>query len=194
MTVEDLRFSRRRLNWLGPLSVAASFALFHFSISLLAWVGFFALEYRNPFARRDIPSQLSSQFTCYLPVPVLFTLSAIAYWMAVTRRPAAWRLLTIVTISAIAFFSLDVFFERYQISVDIATNDYWNSGGSANSYFTWFWYNDRWPKIGWRILYEDPIFVLVFVGWPLFYLVEAWAIHRFVKDFKARRARRLGRC
>lgn len=34
--------------------------------------------------------------------------------------------------------------QRYQISVDIATKEYWDRGGRAHEYVTWWWYNDRW--------------------------------------------------
>jgi hypothetical protein len=57
---------------------------------------------------------------------------------------AARRGVLLTLIAALAFLWGDVHFRRYQISVGVATKEYWERGGRKHEYFTWWWLNDRW--------------------------------------------------
>jgi hypothetical protein len=59
-------------------------------------------------------------------------------------RSVARRGVLLALVASVAFFWTDIHFRRYQISVDVATKEYWDSGGYEHHYFTWWWYNDRW--------------------------------------------------
>jgi hypothetical protein len=142
VTVLSYTASRQRLNWFGYSSLIAAVPLGHFAISVGIWFMWWGATLQNPWLRRRFFEEVSRDLLFFAPALCLFVLSAAAYWLALKRHRAVWRLLLLIAVSAIAFFCTDVYFRRYQVSVDIATKEYWDSGGLAHHYFTWWWYND----------------------------------------------------
>jgi len=138
--------SRERPHWLGYSALLALFPVFHYGLSVFIWLFWFGGMLRNPWQRSRFSEELLYQFTYCAHAFVLFALSLAAYWAGLRNRSAAWRLLLIILSSTVAFFWIDTHFARYQLSVDIATGDYWKNGGRAHHYLTWWWYNDLWFK------------------------------------------------
>jgi len=144
VTVLNYTASRQRLNWFGYSSLVAAVPLIHFALSVGLWLMAWGAALLNPWLRPRFFDEVSRDFLFFAPALCLFVLSAAAYWLALKRRRAAWRVLLIIGLSAVAFFWTDIHFQRYQLSVFIATEEYWNNGGKARVYFTWWWYNDLW--------------------------------------------------
>lgn len=136
--------SHDRAHWFGRSALFAAIPLIHFAISVCIWLLWSSAYLWNSLLRPRFFEDIGRGYTYYAPAFCLLALSIAAYVLALKRRRAAWRLLLIVTLSAGAFFWTDVHFERYQVSIDVATQEYWDSGGHAHLYFTWWWYNDRW--------------------------------------------------
>ena len=117
-----------------------SAALFgHFLVSVGTWALFFVGILRNPDMRHVLVPWLVDSWPAFL----LFLLSAILLVLALRGRAIARGGVLLVLVASIGLFWFDVHFKRYQISVDIATKEYWDSGGRTHEYFTWWWYNDR---------------------------------------------------
>ena len=135
---------RDRLNWLGPTTLLAAVPLLHFAISVGLWVMWWVRTLLNPWMRPRHFSEASIPLTCFASAFCLLVLSVITQWLALKRRRIAWRLLLVLVLIAVAVFWIDIHFHRYQISVDIASREYWDHGGLAHYYFTWWWYNDLW--------------------------------------------------
>lgn len=144
MTVLNYTASRERLNWLGYLTLIAAVPLVHFAISVGIWLMWWGATLRNPWLRPRFFEEVSREALFFAPALCLFILSAAAFRLALKRRRAAWRVLLVIALSSGAFFWTDVHFQRYQVSIDIATKEYWDNGGMAHHYFTWWWYNDLW--------------------------------------------------
>jgi hypothetical protein len=144
VTVLNCTASRQRLNWFGFSSLIAAVPLIHFALSVGLWLMAWGATLLNPWMRPRFFDEVSRDFLFFAPALCLFVLSAAAYWLALKRRRAAWRVLLIIGLSAVAFFWTDVHFQRYQLSVGVATKEYWDNGGKARLYFTWWWYNDLW--------------------------------------------------
>ena len=129
-----------RLRWFGWPTLLSAALLAHFLISVGTWLLWFVGILRNPDMRDEfVPSLLPSA-----PAFVLCGLSAVLLVLGLRGRAVARRGVLLVLTAAIAFFWTDVHFKQYQLSVDIATKEYWDGGGYAYQYFTWWWYNDRW--------------------------------------------------
>lgn len=143
LTVPVLDYStvRTRLRWFAWPTLLSAALLAHFLVSVGIWLFWFVAILHNPYvyARDEVLSSLLSSATAFL----LCVSSVAVLVLALRDRPAARRGVLILLIASLAFFWTDVHFQRYQISMDIATKDYWDSGGSAHCYFTWWWYNDR---------------------------------------------------
>jgi hypothetical protein len=78
------------------------------------------------------------------PAFLLCAASAVLLVLALQGRTIARYGAPLLLFASIALFWVDVHFERYDISVDIATKEYWDGGGWEHYYTTWWWYNDRW--------------------------------------------------
>ena len=136
---------RESLNWFGLDAMAAALPLSHFALSVGVWLLFFGATLYNPLYRPQFLGDVADQATFFGPALMLLVVSVAAYSSAVRRRRrVALRLTAIAAIAAGLFFWADVAFGRWQISVDIATREYWDAGNPAHQYFTWWWYNDRW--------------------------------------------------
>ena len=140
VTVIDYSTIRTRLRWFAWPTLLSAALLAHFLASVGMWLFWFVGILRNPYMRNEfLPSLLPSA-----PAFLLCGLSAVLLVLALRGRTVARRGALLILIASVAFFWIDVHFQRYQISVDIATKEYWDSGGYAHHYFTWWWYNDRW--------------------------------------------------
>lgn len=146
LTTLNYSNKREHLNWLGYSSLLAAIPLIHFAISIAIWLTWWWGILRNPWLRPRTFAEFSSELTCFAPALCLFVLSLATYWLALKRRRIARSLLLVIFLSAVGFFWMDVHFQRYQVSVDIATKEYWTSGGFAHHYFTWWWSNDLWLR------------------------------------------------
>jgi hypothetical protein len=122
------------LSWLVSL---------HYFISTGIWFLTLLFAYRQRFASHPFSAVLAEEFTGYAPAVLLLISSAICYVLACKRRLCVHRLLVIILIGSGVFFGVDVWFQRCQKTVDIATTEYWDSGGASQVYFTWWWYNDQ---------------------------------------------------
>ena len=140
MTVIDYPTIRNRPGWLPCSTVLSAVLLTHFLMSVGTWMQWFVGILRNPYMRDG--------FVHYLlpaaPAFVLCGLSIGVFLLALRGSGIARRWLVLQIVFAIAFFATDIYFQRYQIEVGIATRDYWDNGGYKHHYFTWWWFNDRW--------------------------------------------------
>jgi hypothetical protein len=116
----------------------------HFAFSSYIWVQVIAHDW----SRFNV-------LVIYWPdwfVPLL--LMGLALWSVVrliSRSPltrkrlaAANRMAVLTIVTTCCFFAVDVCLGRYQVSIDIATKEYWDGGGAEHVYYTWWWFNDRW--------------------------------------------------
>lgn len=132
--------SSTRLRWFGWPTILAGALLAHFAISTAVWILWFGGMLANPDMRDAFLPSLPEA----APAFVLCALCAALFVLALRGRALARRGAVFAAVASAAFFWTDVSFQRYQISVDIATKEYWDGGGKAHAYFTWWWYNDRW--------------------------------------------------
>lgn len=140
MMVLDYTTIRLRLRWFAWPTLLSALLLGHFLASVGFWLYCLFLFFLNPYMRNDFLWLLPQ---C-APAFALCALAAGVFLSALYGRPIARRGVLFLVIATAAFFWTDVQFERYQISIDIATQEYWDSGGRAHEYFTWWWLNDRW--------------------------------------------------
>lgn len=141
-TVKVLDYSsvRSRLRWFAWPTVVSVALLAHFLVSVGMCLFWFFGIVRNPYMMDEFLPSLNQS----APACLLCGLSAVVLVLALRGRQVARLGVLVLLITSLAFFWADVHFDRYQISVDIATREYWDSGGSAHEYLTWWWYNDRW--------------------------------------------------
>ncbi len=131
-----------RLTWLKWPSLISGALLIHFLLSAGIWTIWLAGILRNPNMRDGFQTSLVQSGPAFL----LCGLAAAVFIFALRLRKIARRGAIVLLSASIVFFWLDVHFQRYQISVDIATKEYWDGGGKEHHYFTWWWYNDRWLR------------------------------------------------
>ena len=126
----------------------------HFTISLGIWSVAWAGSLREI---REYPSWATQRFTWYfqrsLPCCGLFVLALLTLRATWTRSRRAVALLSLLVSISVLSFCYDVSHDRWEISVDIATTEYWESGGRAHFYATWWWYNDRLVQHWIRVLH-----------------------------------------
>ena len=134
----------QRLNWLGWSALLSAVPLVHYAVSVGIWARYFVGVLCNPYPPPRFVDELLFQAPYCASAMVLFLLSLAAYVLALKKRRAAWRLLIVIAVSTVVLLWIDVHFGRYQISIDIATVEYWENGGRKHEYFTWWWLNDRW--------------------------------------------------
>lgn len=137
------RASERWLRW--PVLVAACLAV-HFACSVGLWM-LWLYRYSANHHLASFWQELRFQGSRCVPAVLLLLLSVLCLVAAIRGREAAHRLLWILVLASMAFFALDVIFNRCQIVVGIATREYWESGGRRDFYFTWWWYDGLRP---WR--------------------------------------------
>jgi hypothetical protein len=143
MTTLDYSNRRTPLAWIAwPTLLSVPF-LIHYTLSAGLWTMWIVGCLRNPSMRDEVIPSLHPSASAYL----LWCSSAALFVAALKGWRGAWRGVLILLLSTVAFFVTDVCFDRYQISICIATKEYWDNGGVANYYFTWWWFNDRW--LGW---------------------------------------------
>lgn len=132
--------ARTRLQLFAWPTLLSAILLVHFVGSAGIWLRWFIGILGNPVMQDEfLPSLIQSA-----PAFLLCGLSAVLLALALhSRKVARWGALLLLSAS-IMLFLVDVHFQRYQISVDIATKEYWDNGGFEHHYFTWWWYNDRW--------------------------------------------------
>lgn len=122
---------RFRSRWYALTAIIGATVLFaHFLFGSIAWTAAVTLGgWSWHFA-------IQTAWPCF----GLLLASAVAYVLAIQRRRLAPFLIILTAIlSALAFWH-DVSHERWQIRVDIATAEYWDSHHSPYTYFTWWWY------------------------------------------------------
>jgi hypothetical protein len=88
--------------------------------------------------------QLSDMWPCL----ILLGLSFLSVVLAFKRKRLAWVFIALVICASVATFWYDVSHHRSQVEVTMCTRDY---KGPIHSYFTWWWYSDRWFE------YPDPL-------------------------------------
>ncbi len=147
MATLDYSSARERLDWLGYASLAAAVPLIHFALAAGIWVMWWVATLTNPSMRPRLGEELARDGMYAAPAFVLLIPSTIAYVRALRRRRRVWRMLAIVIAAAMAFCWIDVHFHRYQVSVCMATDEYWRNGGRAHHYFNWWWFDDRWVSV-----------------------------------------------
>jgi hypothetical protein len=138
--------SRVRWTWtrfVVALALAASAT--HFGIAIVDWIQLLHFELADS----------TVEWTSELWVDSLAPVAQCALFAAISicalvesvlryRRTLVW--FAILCLGAAGAFFVDLRFSRFQISVDVATKEYWEQGGAAHYYCTWWWYNDRWVK------------------------------------------------
>jgi hypothetical protein len=139
MTVIDHSKVRKRPRWFAWPTLLSGVLFGHFLMSIGIWVLWLTGILRDSDRRNEFMPWMVAAAPAFL----LFTLSAIVLVLALRGRAIARVAVLVVLLASVALFWFDIRFKRYQISVDIATKEYWASGGRAHEYFTWWWYNDR---------------------------------------------------
>jgi hypothetical protein len=136
----DAWASRFAASVIRPSVLLSFFAVLHFLASLMVWsVGVvWGMRFGFDFASWIwLLGQAS-------PAILLFVLSVVSLIRSLRRRRLASAMVILVYVISACVFSYDVATKRAQMRVDIAASEYWDSGGSEYTYFTWWWYNDRW--------------------------------------------------
>jgi hypothetical protein len=77
-----------------------------------------------------------------IPAFLLCGLSAFALRLAIGGRRIARYAAVALVIASVTLFAIDIHFQRSQVHTFIARAEYWERGGKAHDYFTWWWYND----------------------------------------------------
>lgn len=124
-----------------PSVLLSLLLVIHFCGSLLIW--FIVCARCHP------PFTLSEWLEFLWPATsavVLFSLSVIVLFRSVreSRFSTISALFLCLLSASVSWY--DVTHERAQIKVSIATKEYWEDGGSENTYFTWWWFNDAWLR------------------------------------------------
>ena len=128
-----LRWMLRGWVW-GVLLVAA---VLHYIMSVAIW---WIVLVRWEVTGDDLPRALWEA----LPAGVLLLLSLSSLVLFFISKFAAFkRMLVIVYAASVLFCAADVICDRHQISVCLASQEYWDKGGARRHYFTWWWLNDR---------------------------------------------------
>ncbi len=73
-------------------------------------------------------------------IVVLFMISLAAFILALCGRRHSLILLAVFFVASASAFTYDILNENCQIQVSVATSEYWESGGKAQYYLTWWWY------------------------------------------------------
>jgi hypothetical protein len=136
----DSKFSRFVRILIRPPVFLSLFAVVHFGGSILFWsLGALILIRMGS----NVAAWISLIWAA-APAVILFVLSI----TNLVRSFRARRFTTITIIGiyliSICLFWYDVSNERSQIQVGIATAKCWENGGSKNTYFAWWWFNDGW--------------------------------------------------
>lgn len=140
MAVIEYSTVRTRLHWVAWPTFLSAALFTHFMASVGIWMFWFVGILRNPYMGSELLRSLLQSAPAFL----LCASSAVWLVLALRGRPIARRGAILLLIVSVAWFWADVHFQRYQFSVDIATKNYWDSGGYAHYYLNWWWYNDRW--------------------------------------------------
>ena len=140
MAKVDYSTVRTRIRWFAWPTLLSAVLFAHFSVSVGIWFVWFVGILHNPYMRK--------KFILFLlpsaPAFVLCGLCAVLLVLALRGRSVARRGVLFVLIASLAFFWTDIHFQLWQVSVDNATKEYWDSGGYEHDYFTWWWCDDRW--------------------------------------------------
>ncbi len=137
-----VRVSRFITSVRRPSVLLSLFAVLHFSVSMLCWS--FAVPIGVSF--RFGPSDWAIVLWEATPAILFLLFSIVSLVRSYRRKRFALTIIGLVYVASIVSFCYDVAMERSQMQVGIATAEYWNSGGSKNTYFTWWWYNDSWLR------------------------------------------------
>jgi hypothetical protein len=112
----------------------------HFSISVLLFFVGVLLEYYNH--RQDLVWK--QWLWDSVPAVFLTVLSFGASIVAWRYRRLALPWVAVLYVTAGLTFSYDVWNKRAQLSVSVASREYWRGGGEQHTYLTWWWFNDSW--------------------------------------------------
>ena len=126
---------RRPAVWLGTVWSV------HFTVSTALWGCGVALAIGQRFSRDEWLSQIVFPA---LPCAALFALSVVCLILALRRTRFTIFALAVLFVATAMAFGYDISHERWQMSTDVAAVEYWDEGGRAHTYLTWWWYNDRW--------------------------------------------------
>ena len=135
-----VRESRFITSVLRPSVLLSLFAVLHFSGSMLFWSLGVCIGINLHFG----PAAWASVLWGAAPAILLMLFSIVSLVRSYHRKRFASTMIGFVYVASILSFCYDVAMERSQMQVGIATAEYWNSGGSKNTYFTWWWYSDSW--------------------------------------------------
>jgi hypothetical protein len=138
--VIDYATVRARLRWLAWPTLLSGALLVHFLISVVIWLVWFDGVFRSSQVRKELLPSLWSA----VPAFALCGVCGAVFVLALRGRSVARRGALLVAVAAVALFCIDVSFGRWQIHTFVASKEYWDAGGRAHEYFTWWWYNDRW--------------------------------------------------
>jgi len=120
-----------RSRWCALIAIVGATVLFgHFLFGSIVWTAAVAL---GGWSWRYA---LHTAWPCF----GLLLVSAITYVLAIQRRRLATSLIILTAILSASAFWYDLSHERWQIRVDIASAEYWESHDSPYTYFTWWWY------------------------------------------------------
>jgi hypothetical protein len=134
------RFARFLHFFMHPSVLLSVFGVIHFGASLLFWlVG-------SVFVLRIGPNSWGRLDFLWGATPALLLFAASVANLIRSIRRARFVLIAVVAIYIISacLFWYDVSNEHCQMQVGIAPAEYWENGGQANTYFTWWWFNDGW--------------------------------------------------
>jgi len=134
------KFSRFVRLLIRPSVVFSLFAVIHFGFSLCFWsIGGLIVIRTGPTLAAWL--MLASGAA---PAIILFGVSIANIIRSIRKRRFATVTIVGIYVISACLFWYDVANERAQLQVGIATAEYWDNGGSKNTYFTWWWFNDGW--------------------------------------------------
>ena len=122
---------RFRSRWSALIAIVGATVRFgHFLFGSIVWTAAVALGGWN------WRYALHTAWPCFS----LLLVSVITYVLAVQRHRLATLLIVLTAVLSVLAFWYDVSNEHWQIRVDIAAAEYWESHRSPYTYFTWWWY------------------------------------------------------
>src|SRR5689334_3053774 len=132
---------RAPLHWRSWPTLLSALLLGHFAFSAFYWIEWLGAALLIPNSPARFFLEFSRDCSCCAPAFVLALLAGNGFWRALQGHWGVWTALVATILPAIALFTLDIKFQRYQYSTFPAMTD-WTGCAKAQFYFTWWWYND----------------------------------------------------
>src|SRR2546423_1675379 len=105
---------RIQMCWRSWPTLFSALLVGHFGFSVFYWIEWLGAAVLIPDSRARFFLDLSRDWSCCAPAFVLALLAGDAFRRALLGRPGVWQSLVVTLLAAIAFFAMDIKFQRYQ--------------------------------------------------------------------------------